>query len=175
MRQVLNALAAWREGLAREHRCEDFEVPQATLNFGAIHGGDNANRICGHCELLIDLRFVPGQDPVATVDALRATVGASVAGSGLGCELRELMEAIPAYATSRDGTLVRVAEEITGARAGTVTFATEAPFFTTLGVEAIVLGPGHIAQAHQPDEYVEIDAVLRMVDRLAQFIRRLCS
>jgi len=175
MREVLNALTTWREGLAREHRCDDFDVPQPTLNFGAIRGGDNANRICGHCELLLDLRFVPGQDPAATVAALRATVAAATADSGLGCEIAELMEAIPAYATPRDGRLVRLAEEITGERAGTVTFATEAPFFTALGIETIVLGPGHIAQAHQPDEYVEIDALLRMVERLAQFIRRLCS
>ncbi|MGE3771836.1 MAG: acetylornithine deacetylase [Gammaproteobacteria bacterium] len=175
MRDVLNALSAWREGLAREHRCEDFDVPQPTLNFGAIRGGDNANRICGRCELLLDLRFVPGQDPAATVAALRATIDAAVAGSGLGCEIRELMDAIPAYATPRDGALVRVAENITGQRAGAVTFATEAPFLTALGVETIVLGPGHIAQAHQPDEYVEIDALLRMVDALAQFIERLCS
>ncbi|HMM76363.1 MAG TPA: acetylornithine deacetylase [Gammaproteobacteria bacterium] len=175
MRQVLNALAAWREDLARTHRCEDFDVPQPTLNFGAIRGGDNANRICGHCELLLDLRFVPGQDPAATIAALRARVAAAIADSGLGCEVRELMEAIPAHATPREGALVRLAESITGQRAGAVSFATEAPFLTALGVETIVLGPGHIAQAHQPDEYVEIDALLRMVERLAQFIARLCS
>lgn len=175
MRHVLNALAAWRGALAREHRCDDFDVPYPTLNFGAIRGGDNANRICGHCDLLLDLRFMPGQDAADTLAKLRTTVADAIAGSGLGCEVRELMEPIPAYATARDGALVRAAEAITGERAGAVTFATEAPFLTALGVETIVLGPGHIAQVHQPDEYVEIDALLRMVDTLAQFIRRLCS
>jgi len=175
MRQVLNALDDWRVALARRHRCDDFDVPHPTLNFGAIRGGDNANRICGHCDLLLDLRFVPGQDPAATVAQLRATVDEAIAGSGLGCDIRELMEPIPAYATPRDGALVRAAEAITGQRASAVTFATEAPFFTALGVETLVLGPGHIAQAHQPDEYVEIDALLRMVDHTAQFIRKLCS
>lgn len=175
MRHVLNALDAWRNALVLTHRCEEFDVPQPTLNFGAIRGGDNANRICGHCDLLLDLRFVPGQDPGATIDQLRATVAGALAGSDLGCEVRELMEPIPAYATPRDGELVRVAEAITGLRAGAVTFATEAPFFTALGIDTIVLGPGHIAQAHQPDEYVDIDAVVRMVEHTAQFIQRLCS
>lgn len=174
MRRVLNALDDWRGALAREHIDEAFDVPYPTVNFGAIHGGDNANRICGHCELLLDMRFVPGQDPAATLVALRETVTGAVAGTGLGCELRELMEPIPAYATARDGLLVRTVEEITGQRAGSVTFATEAPFFTALGLETLILGPGHIAQAHQPDEYVDIAALLKMVDHTTHLIRRLC-
>lgn len=175
MRRVLNALDDWRGALAREHHNAAFDVPYPTLNFGAIRGGDSANRICGHCELLLDLRFVPGQDPAATVGTLRAAVDGAVAGSGLACDVNELMIPIPAYSTAPDGVLVRVAEEITGQRAGAVTFATEAPFFTALGVETLVLGPGHIAQAHQPDEYVDIAATLRMVDLTTQFIRRLCG
>lgn len=174
MRRVLNALDDWRGALAREHVDEAFDVPYPTVNFGAIHGGDNANRICGHCELLLDMRFVPAQDPAATLGALRETVANAVAGTGLGCELRELMEPIPAYATARDGLLVRTVEEITGLRAGSVTFATEAPFLTALGLETLILGPGHIAQAHQPDEYVDIAALLKMVDHTTQLIRRLC-
>lgn len=175
MRQVLNALENWRLALLRTQRCEDFEVPHPTLNFGAIRGGDGANRICGHCELLLDLRLLPAQDPAATLEELRATIANAVADSGLVCEVRELMEPIPAYRTSRDGALVRAAEEVTGRRAGTATFATEAPFFAALGGETIVLGPGHIAQAHQPDEYVEIEALARTVDHLVRLARRLCA
>jgi len=174
MRQVLNALDDWRGDLATAHHHADFDVPHPTLNFGAIRGGDNANRICGHCELLLDMRFVPGQDPAATVDELIATVNAAVAGTGLGCEVHELMTPIPPYATAAAGEMVRLAERVTGARAGSVTFATEAPFFSELGIETIVLGPGAIAQAHQPDEYVDIAAMLRMVDYTQAIIRSIC-
>jgi acetylornithine deacetylase len=174
MRHVLNALDDWRTAVAAQHHSPDFEVPHPTLNFGAIRGGDNANRICGHCELLLDMRFVPGQDPAATVSALVATVDAAVAGRGLGCDVRELMTPIPPYATAAAGEMVRLAEAVTGTRAGSVTFATEAPFFSELGIETIVLGPGAIAQAHQPDEYVDVAALLRMVDYTEAFIRRIC-
>jgi acetylornithine deacetylase len=175
MRRVLNALDDWRSELATQHVNSDFEVPHPTLNFGAIRGGDNANRICGHCELLLDMRFVPGQDPAATLRELASTVRGAVDGSGLACDLRELMQPIPPYATPLAGDMVRWAEEITGRRAGSVTFATEAPFFSELGIETVVLGPGAIAQAHQPDEYVDIAALLRMVDYTASFIRRICG
>ena len=175
MRRVLNALDDWRSELATQHVNSDFEVPHPTLNFGAIRGGDNANRICGHCELLLDMRFVPGQDPAATLRELASTVRGAVDGSGLACDLRELMQPIPPYATPLAGDMVRWAEEITGRRAGSVTFATEAPFFSELGIETVVLGPGAIAQAHQPDEYVDIAALLCMVDYTASFIRRICG
>jgi acetylornithine deacetylase len=175
MRRVLDALDDWRGALAHSHRNPAFEVPSPTLNFGAIRGGDNANRICGHCDLLLDLRFVPGQDPAATAGELAAIARAAVDGHGLDCEVRELMTPIPAYETPATGELVRLAEEITGSPAGSVTFATEAPFLSALGTETVVLGPGAIEQAHQPDEYVGIAAMTRMIDLTASFIRRTCG
>ena len=55
------------QGLRRQWQAEfsnaQFSVPQPTLNFGCIHGGDNPNRICGQCSLEFDLRPLPGMDP----------------------------------------------------------------------------------------------------------------
>jgi len=67
---------------------------------------------------VLDMRFVPGQDPAATVSALVATVDAAVAGRGLGCDVCELMTPIPPYATVAAGEMVRLAEAVTGTRAG---------------------------------------------------------
>lgn len=174
MREVLNALHDWRGELARQDSNAAFDVPNPTLNFGAVKGGDNANRICGHCELLLDLRFVPGQDPPATVARLLAAVKGAVSGSGLTLETRELMAPIPAYATPVTGRLVRLVEELAGRPATTVTFATEAPFLSALGLETVILGPGAIEQAHQPDEYVDVAALSRMVDLTSALIYRVC-
>lgn len=41
--------------------------------------------------------------------------------------------------------------------AGTLPFGTEAGILTELGLSAVVCGPSHIAQAHKPDKYVQID------------------
>ncbi|KAL8181345.1 UNVERIFIED_CONTAM: hypothetical protein K2H54_000137 [Gekko kuhli] len=67
-----------------------------------------------------------------------------------------LHEPIPAYACADDSELVREAERASGRTAESVNYCTEAPFIQQLGCETIVLGPGHIAQAHQPDEYLDL-------------------
>jgi len=55
-----------------------------------------------------------------------------------------------------------------------VSFGTEAPFFDRLGMETLVLGPGDIAQAHQPDEYLALDRIPPTLDLLRGLIRRFC-
>jgi acetylornithine deacetylase len=64
----------------------------------------------------------------------------------------------------------RLAMRLAGRNAArAVSFATEAGLFQGHGAPAIVCGPGHIAQAHQPDEYVEIS----QLDACEAFMRRL--
>ena len=75
MHAVIGDLIAFREALQAVHRNEAFAVPVPTMNFGAIHGGDSPNRICGECELRFDLRALPGMDVQALRTELRARVG----------------------------------------------------------------------------------------------------
>jgi acetylornithine deacetylase len=52
---------------------------------------------------------------------------------------------------------------------GKVAFGTEAGRFDAAGIPAVVCGPGAIAQAHKPDEFVALDqlaACERMLERL---------
>ena len=64
----------------------------------------------------------------------------------------------------------RIVAELTGANsAELVAFGTEAGLFQKFGISTVVCGPGSIAQAHKPDEYVSIDqlqACLAMLERL---------
>ncbi len=91
MQRVMGALLQWRDELQAAHREPLFKVPYPTLNLGHIHGGDNPNRICGHCELHIDLRPTAG----LAVDALRREmqqrVTGAVAGSGLGVDRKSVV------------------------------------------------------------------------------------
>ncbi|MGI9302986.1 MAG: acetylornithine deacetylase, partial [Gammaproteobacteria bacterium] len=75
MADVMRELIAYREELAARHRDPAFDVPGPTLNLGHIHGGDNPNRICGECELSIDIRVLPGMD----IDELREDLRRRVA------------------------------------------------------------------------------------------------
>jgi acetylornithine deacetylase len=174
MHEVLGALFAWRDAMQRTQRDPAFAIAYPTLNAGHIHGGDNFNRICGHCELHIDIRPLPSQDP----DALRAEIREQVAPiaerRGLLLELSPLFPSIPPAETAAGAAIVEAAEALTGERAEAASFGTEAPFLNALGMETIVLGPGDIEQAHQPDEYLALERIPPMLGHLRQLIERFC-
>jgi acetylornithine deacetylase len=170
MRLAMNALVEWRTGLATLHRNNAFSVPFPTLNLGRIAGGDNANRICGRCELHFDLRTLPGMDWDVLINDLQQRLALELDGSGLSWHLRPLDVVIPAYETVDTGW-VRTLEDLTGSPAEAVAFGSEAPFLQQLGMQVVVCGPGDIARAHKPDEYVTLDALQRcdlLVSRLVE-------
>jgi acetylornithine deacetylase len=94
--------------------------------------------------------------------------------TGLGMSLRNLDVEVPAFETPADADLVRMMEELTGMPATSVAFASEAPFLQDLGMETVVLGPGDIAQAHQPDEYLALDRIEPTLELLRETIKRIC-
>ncbi len=174
MHKVLGALIDLRGELEREFRDPDFEVAAPTLNLGRIAGGDSPNRICAECEIQIDLRILPGM----AVDVLRRTLTeraeAVLRGTGLRVEARALFDGVPPLATERSSPFVRLLEAICGVPAGAVAFATEGPFFNALGMDSVVLGPGDIATAHQPDEHLPLERIEPMVSLLKRVIAAVC-
>ena len=70
--------------------------------------------------------------------------------------------------------LIAEAERATGHSAESVNYCTEAPFVQQLGCDTLVLGPGHIAQAHQPDEYLDLSFVKPTKEVLTHLVRRFC-
>ncbi|QSA97046.1 acetylornithine deacetylase [Methylococcus sp. EFPC2] len=175
MWRVLGALQVWRAELQAAHRNEAFKVAGPTMNFGSIHGGDNPNRICAHCELHLDLRPLPGMNMERLREELRGkALGALLDQQGLSLEARALFDGLPPFETVADADLVRVCEDLTGQTAGSVAFGTEAPFLSALGLETLVLGPGNIEQAHQPDEYLELAQIPPAIAILRGLIERYC-
>jgi acetylornithine deacetylase len=174
MHKVIGELLAWRGELQARHRDPRFTVPVPTLNLGHIHGGDNPNRICGQCDLHIDLRPLPGME----LDELRATMerrlGETLAGSGLQLEVRRLFHGTPPMHTPETSAIVQTAERLTGHDAVAVAFCTEGPYLNQLGMDTVILGPGDIAQAHQPDEYLALERIDPMVGILKGLIQRFC-
>lgn len=175
MHRVLGGLMNWRSALEAEYHDLSFEVPGPTLNFGSIHGGDSPNRICATCELQIDLRTLPQMPFEALRTELRQVVEGTLSGTDLGLQVRSVIEGVPPLETDRSGRMVKLLEFLTGMPAQAVTFATEGPFFHDLGLETAVLGPGDIAQAHQPDEYVALDRFAPMVTLLRGLVMDLCG
>jgi acetylornithine deacetylase len=174
MAQVLNELMVFRSELQSRYRHPGFEVPQPTLNLGCIHGGDSPNRICGQCELHFDLRLLPGMDMDTMRSEIRTRLQPLAERTGTDFVFRSLFPGIAPYEQAADSELVRLAEILSGHTAESVAFATEAPFMKQLGMETLVMGPGSIEQAHQPDEFIAHDQLVPAVSMVAEFIKQLC-
>ncbi len=143
---------------------EHFSRP--SVNLGRIRGGDALNQVPDSCEIDVDIRFLPGQDP----DEIRRQV------AGLGSEPVETLIELPAIDGPVDdrllGPLTRAIEEVSGSSATTVgrDGASDAISFIRAGVPAVEFGPtgqGH----HGPEEWVSIESLdqyRRIVSRLIE-------
>ena len=174
MHAVIGELLSFRGELARRFSNPGFAVAQPTLNLGCLHGGDNPNRICGAADLHFDLRMTPegGREDLRQVLAERLD---RIAGErNIDIELRDLIEQVPPFEQSADSELLRTAEQLTGHSPQPVGFATEAPFLQQLGMETVVMGPGSIDRAHQPDEYLETSQIYPCIDLLDRCIAHYC-
>lgn len=174
MQDVMAELRLLRAQWRREFNNPQFGVPQPTLNFGCIHGGDNPNRICGQCALEFDLRPLPGMDPDQLRAAIRGKLQPLAERHQVRIDYAPLFANVPPFEQSADSELVRVAEKLTGHAAQAVAFGTEAPYLQQLGCETIVLGPGDIACAHQPGEFLELARIEPTVRLLRQLIQHYC-
>ncbi|WP_434775187.1 acetylornithine deacetylase [Pseudomonas oryzihabitans] len=170
MGELLDLRAQWQ----REYRNPLFLVPQPTLNLGCIHGGDNPNRICGQCALEFDLRPLPGMQPEALRQAIRGRLLPLAERFGVQIDYQPLFPAVPPFEQPAEAELVRLAERLTGHTTDAVAFATEAPYLQAITQEVLVLGPGDISCAHQPEEHLALARIAPTVTLLQQLIGHYC-
>jgi len=176
MHSLITELLRWRDELRAQPLDNTFEIPYSTLNLGHIHGGDSPNRICGATELQIDLRFVPSLNRAELKEELHQRLAAVLARQhpGLSLEMQPIFAGTDAMQTAAESSLVKLSEALTGHSAGSVAYATEAPFLAELGTDVVVLGPGSIDQAHQPDEYLALNQLEPTIAFLRALINRCC-
>jgi len=174
MHSVITDLMLYREQLKERYTSPLFEVPHPTLNLGCIHGGDNPNRICGSCELEFDVRLIPGMHIDTVREEIRDRVKKVVTPLGLTVEIEGLFTGVPAFFAEQNSALLKIAEELSGNAPINVAFGTEGPFLQELGMDTIIMGPGNIDQAHQPDEYMSIDMIEPCINVLRKLITKYC-
>lgn len=175
MHDVISALRSWRDELQSEYINEDFHIPVPTMNFGRIHGGDSPNRICASCELSLDLRMLPGMEPEELNENLRNKVRDTLAETGLKVEFNTMFDGIPPMQTSKSSEIIKISEELTNHASESVAFGTEGPFYNDMGIETVILGPGDIDVAHQPNEYLQIDRIEPMINILSKMLIHFCE
>jgi len=175
-RYISRMLELGEQMKARAPQASRFDPPWTTLQVGRIEGGTARNVIAGNCSVEWEMR------PINIDDAnfVKRDLG-NYADSVL-LPLMRRVSSDCAIITRTVGEVegLQVVEaseareivfELTGCRhADVVPFGTEAGLFQTAGISSIICGPGSIAQAHKPDEFIEISqlaACLEMLDKLA--------
>ena len=93
---------------------------------------------------------------------------------GVQIDYQPLFPGVAPLDTPASAEIVQACEQLTGYGAGSVAFATEGPYLNQLGLQTVILGPGDIAQAHQPDEFLAMDRIEPMVRVLRGVIGRFC-
>ncbi len=138
-----------------------FVPPFTTLHVGMIEGGTAHNITAADCRFAVEMRVVPGEDITAYEAAFQAEAARlDAAMKQVHPEAGVILDrffGVPALVPETDGPAEVLARRLTGANTtGVVSYGTEAGQFQEAGYSAVVCGPGDIAQAHQPDEFLEI-------------------
>ena len=174
MHAVIADLLIYRQELASMYTNPTFEINIPTLNLGCLHAGDSPNRICETAELQIDVRLMPGMEIEELDTTIQHRLVETIASHGTRLSITRINE-VPAYQTSGDGDLATTLASLCGRPPGTVAFGTEAPFLQSLGMETVVFGPGSINQAHQPNEYLDLNQLSPARETLEKVIRHYCT
>ena len=139
-----------------------------TRSINTIQGGVKINVVPDRCVATVDMRTVPGQDHRAMLRQLQALIAELERHSPDFQASVRLVSDLPAVETSPDEPVVQRFAEIAAQVMGKppeperVRFATEACIFVpALHVPNIIFGPGDAALAHQPDEFIEIDEMVK--------------
>ncbi len=174
MHEVMSDLLVWRNYLQSRYNNPLFEVSYPTLNLGCIHGGDSPNRICSHCELHFDLRLLPGMSNLDIREKLTTRVTQLADIHKANITLHSLIQGVEPFEEDSLSPIIKATEQLTGYKAASIAFATEGPFLQQLGMETVILGPGSINQAHQPNEYIALDQINPAIEIVTKLIRQFC-
>ncbi|AAU36840.1 MULTISPECIES: acetylornithine deacetylase [Basfia] len=173
MHEATGYLMQMRNELRDKYHHDAFEIPYPTMNFGAIHGGDAVNRICGCCELHFDIRPLPKMRLEDLDEMLQQKLAPMFEKWGDRISIEALHEPTPGYECEHSAQVVQVVEKLLGEKCEVVNYCTEAPFIQEL-CPTLVLGPGSIEQAHQPDEFLSAEFIEPTRDLLTKMIMHFC-
>ncbi len=142
-----------------------FQPDHTTMTVNVIQGGTALNILAGHCRLTWDIRSLPGDDPESYIDRFRTfcaeTVLPDMRKTAPKSDIEiQVRAGTPALQFETDSEAEQLCRQLTGDNAvRAVSFAAEAGQFQEAGLSTVICGPGSIAQAHQPNEFITLEQV----------------
>ncbi|GAA1496136.1 acetylornithine deacetylase [Paeniglutamicibacter kerguelensis] len=143
---------------------EAFIVPYTTTTVNKIDGGIAVNTIPAECTLHFEFRSIAADDPTELIERFRAEamrIEESMREQSRDVRVEfTVLAQTPGLDTPEDAGVVALAAELGGIPSpDKATYGTEAGLFFNAGIPTVVCGPGDIAQAHAPDEFIELDQI----------------
>lgn len=139
-----------------EHCIPDFDPPYTTMTVNQIEGGTAINILAEHCKFLWDIRSLPGDHAAGLQSAFGSFCEDVIRNSPHAIEIETTAFAnAPGLKAQDHNAAEDLVRRLSGAnQSSMVSFATEAGYFQQAGYDTVIFGPGDIAQAHQPNEFV---------------------
>jgi acetylornithine deacetylase/succinyl-diaminopimelate desuccinylase family protein len=168
-RAILELNSVFEEFVKVQHK--DFGT--TTFSVGLIEGGSGVNIVPEHCKIHVDVRIIPGQDPVQLLQKIETSLRRRVADvKDIEWHFELLGVVDPGYEISPDSPLVQTACEVVGQNSSRVVFfSCDASKIAARNVPCIILGPGTITEGHTANESIalaELEAGTSTYLRLAQ-------
>ncbi|WP_299236755.1 acetylornithine deacetylase [uncultured Halomonas sp.] len=160
---------------------EAFNVVHSSLHVGKIQGGTAINIMARECTFEWEIRHLPSdrfEELIERVNAYAVELESEMQRRAPEASIvtEALNETVPALADDNNAEVLALCHALLGERpAGAVAYATEAGQFQRQGLPTVICGPGSIAQAHQPDEYIEreqLEAGVHFMEALGERLQR---
>jgi acetylornithine deacetylase len=160
-----------------------YEAPHTTLHVGSVHGGTVLNIVPSDCAFEFEIRYLPEDPAEPILERIRAFAAEELEPSmkqvdpSCGIVFREKFS-YPGLSLAPDAEVVTLVHSLLDSHAapGKIAFGTEAGLYQQrCAIPMVVCGPGDIANAHQPDEYIETGQLVAcdlFLDRLAAAFSR---
>jgi acetylornithine deacetylase/succinyl-diaminopimelate desuccinylase family protein len=169
MARIVDALETIYAGQLR--RRQHPLLGQPTVNVGAINGGSQPNIVPSRCTISIDRRTLPGEHDATVCKEIKALLKSK----GLSASF-ESLQGGPCLPLETSATLPLVSQFMSVARQRTpvgVDYFSDAAILAAGGIPSVLFGPGDIAQAHTPDEWISITSLEKAERLLIRFLRSL--
>lgn len=178
-------LVTYIKGVAKRMASEgpfnrQFDPPFTTLQTGILRGGTAVNIVPNNCEIGFEIRNIPEVDPETLIEEIRQYAFKNIEPRMKDIDPKSGFEfktaaSVKAFDIANDNPAVDLVLSLSGANTTEkVSFATEAGIFHAKGIPTVVCGPGSIAQAHKPNEFIAKEQILKcenFLDRLLDKLR----
>jgi acetylornithine deacetylase len=146
------------------------DVPYPALNIGRVAGGRAMNVVPDRCVIELGIRILPGTASGAMVARVRERL-ADVASR---CDLEIVSDSPPLWADPSAGLCRTLCGIVSQPHARTVSYATDGGWLGQAGYYCVVFGPGSIAAAHQPNEWLPKAAFASGGSALERLVHHSC-